>query len=196
MFSGIIENKGFVFKFEKQKDFRLVLDTNLKYKDIKKGSSICCNGICLTVISKKKKKKYTQLSFDVSQETINCSNFNVIKKGDEINIEKSLRVGDEISGHFVFGHVDDTSKLISIKKVGDSHEIKLEISKKIKKFIAKKGSVSLNGISLTVNQVKNNFIVLNIIPFTWLNTNLKGLKIGDRINLEVDMLARYVTQNQ
>ena len=196
MFSGIIENKGFVLKFEKQKDFRLVLDTNLKYKDIKKGSSVCCNGICLTVISKKKKKKYTQLSFDVSQETINCSNFNVIKKGDEINIEKSLRVGDEISGHFVFGHVDDTSKLISIKKVGDSHEIKLEISKKIKKFIAKKGSVSLNGISLTVNQVKNNFIVLNIIPFTWLNTNLKGLKIGDRINLEVDMLARYVTQNQ
>ena len=196
MFSGIIENKGFVVKFEKQKDFRLVLDTNLKYKDIKKGSSVCCNGICLTVISKKKKKKYTQLSFDVSQETINCSNFNVIKKGDEINIEKSLRVGDEISGHFVFGHVDDTSKLISIKKVGDSHEIKLEISKKIKKFIAKKGSVSLNGISLTVNQVKNNIIVLNIIPFTWLNTNLKGLKIGDRINLEVDMLARYVTQNQ
>ena len=196
MFSGIIENKGFVFKFEKQKDFRLVLDTNLKYKDIKKGSSVCCNGICLTVISKKKKKKYTQLSFDVSQETINCSNFNVIKKGDEINIEKSLRVGDEISGHFVFGHVDDTSKLISIKKVGDSHEIKLEISKKIKKFIAKKGSVSINGISLTVNQVKNNFIVINIIPFTWLNTNLKGLKIGDRINLEVDMLARYVTQNQ
>ena len=196
MFSGIIENKGFVLKFEKQKDFRLVLDTNLKYKDIKKGSSVCCNGICLTVISKKKKKKFTQLSFDVSQETINCSNFNVIKKGDEINIEKSLRVGDEISGHFVFGHVDDTSKLISIKKVGDSHEIKLEISKKIKKFIAKKGSVSLNGISLTVNQVKNNFIVLNIIPFTWLNTNLKGLKIGDRINLEVDMLARYVTQNQ
>ena len=196
MFSGIIENKGFVFKFEKQKDFRLVLDTNLKYKDIKKGSSVCCNGICLTVISKKKKKKYTQLSFDVSQETINCSNFNVIKKGDEINIEKSLRVGDEISGHFVFGHVDDTSQLVSIKKVGDSHEIKLEISKKIKKFIAKKGSVSLNGISLTVNQVKNNFIVLNIIPFTWLNTNLKGLKIGDRINLEVDMLARYVTQNQ
>ena len=196
MFSGIIENKGFVLKFEKQKDFRLVLDTNLKYNDIKKGSSVCCNGICLTVISKKKKKKYTQLSFDVSQETINCSNFNVIKKGDEINIEKSLRVGDEISGHFVFGHVDDTSKLISIKKVGDSHEIKLEISKKIKKFIAKKGSVSLNGISLTVNQVKNNFIVINIIPFTWLNTNLKGLKIGDRINLEVDMLARYVTQNQ
>ena len=196
MFSGIIENKGFVLKFEKQKDFRLVLDTNLKYKDIKKGSSVCCNGICLTVISKKKKKKYTQLSFDVSQETINCSNFNVIKKGDEINIEKSLRVGDEISGHFVFGHVDDTSKLMSIKKVGDSHEIKLEISKKIKKFIAKKGSVSLNGISLTINQVKNNFIVLNIIPFTWLNTNLKGLKIGDRINLEVDMLARYVTQNQ
>ena len=195
MFSGIIENKGIVVKFEKIKDYRLVLDTDLKYADIKKGSSVCCNGICLTVISKKKKKKYTQLSFDVSQETINCSNFNETKKGDEINIEKSLRVGDEISGHFVFGHVDDTSKLISDKKVGDSHEITLKISKNIKKFIAKKGSISLNGISLTVNQIKNNYIVLNIIPFTWLNTNLKRLKIGDRINLEVDMLARYVTQN-
>ena len=127
MFSGIIENRGFVVKFEKKKDYRLVLDTDLKYTDIKKGSSVCCNGICLTVVSKKKKKKYTQLSFDVSQETIKCSNYNVIKKGDEINIEKSLRVGDEISGHFVFGHVDDTSKLIRVKKVGDSHEIKLEI---------------------------------------------------------------------
>ena len=96
----------------------------------------------------------------------------------------------------MFGHVDDTSKLLSIKKVGDSHELKLQISKNIKKFIAKKGSVSLNGISLTINMVKNNYIVLNIIPFTWMNTNLKRLKVGDRINLEVDMLARYVTQNQ
>ena len=195
MFSGIIENKGFVLNFEKKKDHKLVLDTDLKYTDIKKGSSVCCNGICLTVISKKKKKKFTQLSFDVSQETIKCSNFNSIKKGDEINIEKSLRVGDEISGHFVFGHVDDTSKLLSIKKIGDSHELKLKISRHIKKFVAKKGSVSLNGISLTINEVKNNIIVINIIPFTWLNTNLKKLMIGDRINLEVDMLARYVTQN-
>ena len=96
----------------------------------------------------------------------------------------------------MFGHVDDTSKLLSIKKVGDSHELKLQISKNIKKFIAKKGSVSLNGISLTINMVKNNYIVLNIIPFTWMNTNLKRLKVGDRINLEVDMLARYVTQNR
>tara|TARA_Y200000002_G_C22669497_1_gene659347 strand:+ start:1086 stop:1676 length:591 start_codon:yes stop_codon:yes gene_type:complete len=195
MFSGIIENRGFVVKFEKKNDYRLVLDTDLKYTDVKKGSSVCCNGICLTVVSKKKKKNHTQLSFDVSEETIKCSNYNTIKKGDEINIEKSLRVGDEISGHFVFGHVDDTSKLISIKKIGASHEIKLEISKNNQKFIAKKGSISLNGVSLTVNQIKNNIIVLNIIPFTWLNTNMKGLKIGDRINLEVDMLARYVTRN-
>ena len=196
MFTGIIELIAEVVKVENEGSNVHITLTSTITNELKIDQSVAHNGVCLTVINKKKKKNYTQLSFDVSQETINCSNFNVIKKGDEINIEKSLRVGDEISGHFVFGHVDDTSKLISIKKVGDSHEIKLEISKNIKKFIAKKGSVSLNGISLTVNQVKNNFIVLNIIPFTWLNTNLKGLKIGDRINLEVDMLARYVTQNQ
>ena len=198
MFTGIIDHNGEITKVvnRKNSDITIIVSTKFKSKDIKLGSSICCNGVCLTVCKINRLKNKLELSFDVSNETINCTNFSKLKIGSKINLEKSLRMGDEISGHFVFGHVDDTSTLISIKKVGDSHEIKLEISKKIKKFIAKKGSVSINGISLTVNQVKNNIIVLNIIPFTWLNTNLKGLKIGDRINLEVDMLARYVTQNQ
>ena len=198
MFTGIIDHNGEVTNVVKRKnsDITITVSTKFKPKDIKLGSSVCCNGVCLTVCKMSKSKNNLKLSFDVSNETINCTNFSKLKIGSKINLEKSLRIGDEISGHFVFGHVDDTSRLISIKKVGDSHEIKLEISKKIKKFIAKKGSVSLNGISLTVNQVKNNFIVLNIISFTWLNTNLKGLKIGDRINLEVDMLARYVTNSK
>ena len=112
-----------------------------------------------------------------------------------INIEKSLRVGDEISGHFVFGHVDDTAKLVSSKKIGGSYELKFKISNKLTKFIAEKGSVSINGISLTVNNISKGKISLNIIPYTWNKTNLHQLKVGDRINLEVDMLARYVTQN-
>ena len=195
MFSGIIENKGNVKEFKKIKDYRLILKTNLKFKDIKKGSSVCCNGVCLTVINKKRVNNFTDLYFDVSDETVNCTNFKEIKLGDLINIEKSLRVGDEISGHFVFGHVDDAGVLVSSKKKGDSHELKIKTSKKIKKFIAKKGSISVNGISLTINSIKGGIISLNIIPYTWNKTNLNKLKVGDRINLEVDMLARYVTQN-
>tara|TARA_A100000164_G_scaffold251766_1_gene224168 strand:+ start:425 stop:1027 length:603 start_codon:yes stop_codon:yes gene_type:complete len=196
MFSGIIENSAKVISFTKLKDYKLVLETDLKFTDIKKGSSVCCNGICLTVVSKKKNNRKILLTFDVSKETLNCSNFNQIKKGDTINIEKSLRVGDEISGHFVFGHVDDTSPLLSIKKVDGSYELQFKISKKLRGLVAKKGSIAINGISLTINSISNNCIILNIIPYTWDKTNLNKLKIGDRINLEVDMLARYVTQNQ
>lgn len=191
MFSGIIENSAKVISFTKLKDYKLVLETDLKFTDIKKGSSVCCNGICLTVVSKKKNNRKILLTFDVSKETLNCSNFNQIKKGDTINIEKSLRVGDEISGHFVFGHVDDTSPLLSIKKVDGSYELQFKISKKLRGLVAKKGSIAINGISLTINSISNNCIILNIIPYTWDKTNLNKLKIGDRINLEVDMLARY-----
>ena len=196
MFSGIIENSAKVISFTKLKDYKLVLETDLKFTDIKKGSSVCCNGICLTVVSKKKNNRKILLTFDVSKETLNCTNFNQIKKSDTINIEKSLRVGDEISGHFVFGHVDDTSPLLSIKKVDGSYELQFKISKKLRRLVAKKGSIAINGISLTINSISNNCIILNIIPYTWDKTNLNKLKIGDRINLEVDMLARYVTQNQ
>ena len=195
MFSGIIENKGIVKEFKKLRDYRLVLDTDLNFNDIKKGSSICCNGVCLTVTSKKKLLRKTKLSFDVSKETVKCSNFNQLKIGDLINIEKSLRVGDEISGHFVFGHVDETTTLVSIKKNGGSYELKFKISKNLKKYVVKKGSVSLNGISLTINDIKRDVISLNIIPYTWNKTNLHKLKVGNRINLEVDMLARYVTHS-
>ena len=195
MFSGIIENKGTVKEFKKCKDYILVLDTDLNFSDIKKGSSVCCNGVCLTVTSKKRHSKKTKLSFDVSKETVNCTNFSQLKIGDLINIEKSLRVGDEISGHFVFGHVDDTAELVSKKKVGSSYELKFRVSKSLRKFIAKKGSVAINGISLTINNIKKYEISLNIIPYTWSKTNLHSLKVGDRINLEVDMLARYVTKN-
>ncbi len=195
MFSGIIENRGIVSDFKKLKDYRLVVSTDLNFKDIKNGSSVCCNGVCLTVTSKKKLLNKTILSFDVSRETVNCTNFNQLKIGDTINIEKSLRVGDEISGHFVFGHVDDIASLISSKKIDGSYELKFKIPKNLKKFIVKKGSIAINGISLTINNIKRNEISLNIIPYTWNKTNLSKLKVGETINLEVDMLARYVTQN-
>ncbi len=195
MFSGIIENFGIVKEFKKYKDYRLVIESNLKFKDVKKGSSVSCNGVCLTVTKKIRKLKNIILSFDVSSETVKCSNFDQINVGDKINIEKSLKLGDEISGHFVFGHVDDTAKLVSLKEVGDSFQLTFKVSNKIIRYLSRKGSISLNGISLTINNItKNNFSV-NIVPYTWKKTNLSKIKIGDRINLEVDMLARYVTQN-
>ncbi len=196
MFSGIIENTGIVKRFVKLKDYRLAIDTDLKFTHVKKGSSVCCNGVCLTVVSKERLSKKTRLFFDVSNETFKCTNFNKLKVGDLINIEKSLRVGDEISGHFVFGHIDETAKLISSKKIHGSYELKFRVSKNLRKFIARKGSVAINGISLTINNIKKDEISLNIIPYTWSKTNLHKLKVGERINLEVDMLARYVTQSR
>ncbi len=195
MFTGIIEDQGVVKAFKKIKDYRLVISTKNKFKEIKKGSSICCDGVCLTVHTIKRFKHKAELSFDVSQETVNCSNMGDLKSDYKINIEKSLRLGDEISGHFVFGHVDETAVISKITPVDDSHELCIKISKKVSKFLVKKGSVAINGVSLTINEVKKNKIYINIIPFTWKYTNLRFLKVGSRINLEVDMLARYVTKN-
>tara|TARA_B100000586_G_C20080855_1_gene415320 strand:- start:489 stop:1082 length:594 start_codon:yes stop_codon:yes gene_type:complete len=195
MFAGIIENFGKVKEFKKKGDYLLRVSTNFKIKDIKKGSSISCNGVCLTAHTIKKNGKFVDIDFDISKETIKCTNLSYLKKGSLINLEKSLRVGDEISGHFVFGHIDCTSKLLKINKINDSHEITLKIPKEIKKFIVNKCSVSLNGVSLTVNEVSNRTFSVNLVPYTWKNTTFLSIKEGEIINVEVDMLARYVTQH-
>ena len=195
MFTGIIEDQGTVKSFKKIKDYQLVISSKNKFKDIKKGSSICCDGVCLTVHTIKRLKDKTELSFDVSQETVNCSNMGDLKPNYKINLERSLRLGDEISGHFVFGHVDETAVISKIIPVDDSHTLCIKISQKVSKYLVKKGSVAINGVSLTINNVKKNRIFINIIPFTWKYTNLRFLRVGSRINLEVDMLARYVTKN-
>ncbi len=195
MFSGIIENFGKVKEFKKKGDYLLRVSTNFKIKDIKKGSSISCNGVCLTAHTIKKNGKFVDIDFDISKETIKCTNLSYLKRGSLINLEKSLRVGDEISGHFVFGHIDCTSKLLKINKINDSHEITLKIPKEIKKFIVNKCSVSLNGVSLTVNDVSSRTFSVNLVPYTWNNTTFLSIGEGEIINVEVDMLARYVTQH-
>ena len=195
MFSGIIENFGTVKEFKKRGDYLLKLTTNFKIKDIKKGSSISCNGVCLTAHTVKKNGAFVDIDFDVSKETIKCTNLSDLKKGSIVNLEKSLRVGDEISGHFVFGHVDCTTKILKINEVSKSKEVTLALTKETKRFISRKCSVTLNGISLTVNKVSKGKFSVNIVPYTWKNTNLHSVQIGEIINVEVDMLARYVTQN-
>ena len=196
MFSGIIEQVGEVINIEDHGDRRLVIKTKFAKKDIKIGSSVCCNGVCLTVHTIKKNNASLVLSFDISKETLKCTNFNNLYSGSLINLEKSLKVGDEISGHFVFGHVDTVSKLKSKKKSGKSYILEFTMPKNIRKLVTKKGSISINGISLTVNKTTKDSFFVNIVDYTWNHTNLRKIKLNDIVNIEVDMLARYVTNSK
>ena len=196
MFSGIIEQVGEVINIEDNGDRRLTIKTKFVKKDIKIGSSVCCNGVCLTVHTIKKNNANLVLSFDVSKETLKCTNFNNLYSGSLINLEKSLKVGDEISGHFVFGHVDTVSKLKSKKKSGKSYVLEFSMPKNIRKLVTKKGSISINGISLTVNKTTKDSFFVNIVDYTWNHTNLRKIKLNDIVNIEVDMLARYVTNSK
>ena len=196
MFSGIIEEVGEVINIEDNGDRRLTIKTKFVKKDIKIGSSVCCNGVCLTVHTIKKNNANLVLSFDVSKETLKCTNFNNLYSGSLINLEKSLKVGDEISGHFVFGHVDTVSKLKSKKKSGKSYVLEFSMPKNIRKLVTKKGSISINGISLTVNKTTKDSFFVNIVDYTWNHTNLRKIRLNDIVNIEVDMLARYVTNSK
>ena len=196
MFSGIVEQVGKINKIVDQGDHYLTINTTFLKNNLKIGSSVCCNGVCLTVHTMKQNKKYLELSFDVSKETISCTNFKQLKTGSLINLEKSLKVGDEISGHFVFGHVDTVSKLKFLKKAGKSYVLEFSLPKNIKKLVTKKGSIAINGVSLTVNKTTKDSFFVNIVDYTWNHTNLNKVRVSDIVNIEVDMLARYVTNSK
>ena len=185
MFNGIVKNQGIIEEIDTKNNF-LKIKTNLKKLYL--GESIMCSGICLTVSQKKK----NTFSVNISPETIKRTNLKNLKKGDLINLEKSLLMGQDISGHLVFGHVDGLVTLEKIKKVSDSRLLTFKTTKKLQKFITEKCSVALDGISLTVNDVINDIFTVNIIPFTWNNTSLKNVEKGSKLNIEIDMLARYV----
>ncbi len=196
MFTGIVSALGKIHEIKKDFIHTLYVDIDkinldgflTKKNPINLGSSILCSGICLTV--KKIDKKL--LIFDVSDETIERTNFSSWKIGSIINLERSLKAGDEIGGHFVSGHVDDIAEIKDIKKINKSIRLRLSFKKKLQKFITEKGSVTLNGVSLTVNKTGKNYFDVNIIPFTWENTNFKFLSIGSTLNIEIDMLSRYL----
>ena len=152
------------------------------------GDSISCSGICLTVFDIDENSFWV----NASVETLNKTNLKFLKIGDLINLEKSMKVGDEIGGHLVYGHVDGLSEVKKIIKSKDSHVVDFEIESALFKFLASKCSITLDGISLTVNSVSKNIFSINIIPYTWDNTSLKNVKVGTRLNTEIDMLARYV----
>ena len=186
MFSGIINNIGIIEYLDLEKKNEMKINSNFK-KLIKIGESISCSGICLTVLKKKNKSFWV----NISKETVMKTNISKLKLGNKINLEKSLAVGDDISGHLVFGHVDGVSKIEKIETNPESRVLTIRVPNNISKYMVSKCSISLDGISLTVNKVMKNLITINIIPFTWSNTTLVDCKEGDELNTEIDMLARY-----
>ena len=193
MFNGIVYNKGFVKSIKRNPRYvngSLVIEisSNISFKKEDIGESVCCDGICLTLIKILKKS----FLFYLSKETLNRSNFKNIKIGKAINLEKSLFHGKKISGHYIQGHVDTTSTVKSINIIDRSWNINLSLERKDKKFIVEKGSVSVNGVSLTVSKVNLNSFQITVIPHTLKLTNLINLKKGDIVNIEFDMVGKYL----
>ena len=191
MFSGIIQGIGAV-QVDSNNEYKI--KTKLDLTDCKIGSSICCNGVCLTVTNIEKKQENYFFTVNLSEETKLRTNLGTLKKNtDKINIEKSLKIGNEISGHLVYGHVDSVCKILEIKNLQHSWEFKFE--KKLLKyydFIVEKASIAIDGISLTIANVDKNSFVISIIPHTFNNTNLQFSKEGDLVNVEFDYLARFI----
>ena len=194
MFTGIIQSTAKLNKVSSKKDnYTYTLESNLKVNKKDIGTSISIDGVCLTLVKFKKisnKKNY--ISFNISPETLKISSFKKKKVGSILNLEKSLKFGDEIAGHFLQGHVDDTGKVLFVKKNKNSWIFWVSIKAKFKKYLINKGSIAINGVSLTINEIKKNRIRIDIIPHTFDKTNFKLLKKNMIVNLEYDLLMKFL----
>jgi riboflavin synthase len=189
MFTGIITAKGKISHVQPlEKGVRLTIEApGLKLADVALGDSIAHAGVCLTVIAKKK----NSYQVDVSRETLDCT-VGLDKLGGEVNLEKAMRLNDFIGGHLVSGHVDGVGEVEMFESIGESHELVIKAPKSLAKYIARKGSIVVDGVSLTTNRVKGRRFSINLIPHTVEVTTLKHLHAGARVNLEIDLIARYV----
>jgi|TARA_B110000438_G_C15805214_1_gene646978 riboflavin synthase len=189
MFNGIIKNTGKINKIYKQGNNCVIeILSNMKFKKKEIGSSVSCSGACLTI----EKFKKNIVNFYISRETLKRTTFSTLKKGDVVNLEKSIKYGDRLSGHFVQGHVDTAAIVRNISFVGRSWLIRFSFPNKFKKFIVEKGSISINGVSLTVAKIIKNGFQVAIIPLTLKKTNLIMLKKNDPVNIEFDVLGKYI----
>lgn len=188
MFTGIIQAVGKITAVEAlQQGVRLTVDGGrLDLGDVAIGDSIAHNGVCLTVVT----KAGNTYQLDVSRETLNCTAG--LGEPGEVNLEKALRMGDHLGGHLVSGHVDGVGSVVAFDPVGECFLLRIKAPLSIAKYIAYKGSIAVNGVSLTVNTVEHDEFTINLIPHTLQETTLKHLKAGSKVNLEVDLLARYV----
>ena len=188
MFTGIVEAQGAVSKcMSTGKDVRVSISAGtLDLSDVRVGDSIAVSGCCLTVVN----LGPGSFDVDVSQETLSCTAG--FAAGDAVNLEKSLRLSDRLGGHLVSGHVDGVGEVVQMVRLGESWLLEVRMPPPLAKYLARKGAITVNGVSLTVNRVEDDRFAVNLIPHTVAVTNLQSLVSGSRVNLEVDLLARYV----
>ncbi len=189
MFTGLIEEVGKVKGINRKVDgINVSIEARNILDDIKIGDSIAVNGVCLTVVSLSDKG----FSFDVSKETLDRSNLKFLKIGEYVNLERALKVSDRLGGHIVQGHVDTTGNITKITPLGEHTIFEIEIPPEYLNLVVEKGSIAIDGISLTINSIKNNRLSFNIIPHTIKSTNLQFRKVGDLVNIEFDVIGKYV----
>jgi riboflavin synthase len=193
MFTGIVTDVGTVRSAEQRGDLRLRIGTDYDLDTVDLGASIACSGVCLTVVD----KGTDWFAVDVSGETLSKTAADHWREGSRINLERSLRLGDEVGGHILAGHVDSVGEVVGASMVGDSKRIEIRVSRSLGRMIAAKGSVALDGVSMTVNEVadeddQTTRFQVNVIPHTAQHTTLGELAQGRQLNVEVDLLARYI----
>jgi len=190
MFTGIIEAIGTIVRVEPRGgDTRLVVDAGgLDASDVSIGDSICVAGVCLTAVA----IDAATFAADVSTETLSCTTLGMLKSGDCVNLEKSLRLADRLGGHLVSGHVDGVGRVVAVEPDARSQRWTFEVPHELSRYIAAKGSVCIDGVSLTVNGVSSNRFGVNLIPHTIDATTFQHKRVGDAVNIEVDLIARYV----
>ncbi len=190
MFTGIVTDLGKIRAIEKRGDTRIEIETSYDTDDIDIGASIACSGPCLTVIE----KGPGWFAIEASAETLDKTALGDWTVGTTVNLERAMRIGDELGGHIVSGHVDAVARIVDMQLEGDSVRFTFESPGEFSKYIAPKGSVCLDGVSLTVNEVQGNNFGVNIISHTQGETTFGSRKVGDRINMEIDTIARYVAR--
>ncbi len=190
MFTGIIVERGTVTAIKKEGDWLFDIATPSDLSAVPIGASIACSGVCLTVITKTAHTFQVQ----VSAETLSKTALSAWDVGTVVNLEYSLKMGDELGGHLVFGHVDGLARIASITPVGESHEVIFQLPADLMPMVAVKGSIALDGVSLTVNDVTDDRININMIPHTWHVTGFGQAVVGQAVHVEIDMLARYVAR--
>ncbi len=190
MFTGIITDIGIIAALEQRGDLKARIACNYAIDSIDIGASIACDGVCLTVIDRAE----NWFDVEISAESVSKTNLDVWEVGRKVNLERALRVGDELGGHIVSGHVDGVAEIIEMRDEGDSTRYVFRAPPALARFVAPKGSVALNGTSLTVNEVDGATFGVNLIPHTKEVTTWGQSAVGDRINIEIDTLARYVAR--
>jgi len=194
MFTGIIREVGSLLTRRDAGDTYLRIGCKRAPETIETGASIACNGVCLTVIAAGADGGQNWFEVAASAETKAKTTLGAWQPGQRINLEPALRLGDELGGHIVSGHVDGVGEITAVRPEGDSHRLTIRVPPLLARFIASKGSIAVDGISLTVNEVAPDSFGVNIIPHTWSVTSLAGAKPGTQVNLEIDLLARYVAR--